>query len=241
MRTMWRLAFLITGVFWFPQCTFGDEIRVAVASNFTIASERLIDAFNETTGHKAVPSYGSTGKHYAQIKNGAPVNILLAADSLRPRRLVEEGVAIKGTRFTYAIGRLVIWSPVIPVNDRTLESDFEHLAIANENLAPYGRAAKEYLSHRGVWEKLQQRLVRGENVNQALQFVRSGNAELGLIALSQVRNLEGFTFIVPAMEYSPVVQQAVLISEKAAARSFLAYLQSMEARGIIESCGYALP
>ncbi len=241
MRTMRRLAFLIASVFWFPQCTSGDEIRVAVASNFTIASELLIDAFNETTGHRVVPNYGSTGKHYAQIKNGAPVNILLAADSLRPRRLVEEGVAIKGTRFTYAIGRLVIWSPVIPVNDRTLGSDFEHLAIANENLAPYGRAAKEYLSHRGVWEKLQQRLVRGENVNQALHFIRSGNAELGLIALSQVRNLEGFTYIIPAMEYSPVIQQAVLISEKAAARSFLAYLQSMEARGIIESCGYTLP
>ena len=226
-----------------------DEIRVAVASNFAGAAREIASRFEQETGHRAVIASGATGKHYAQITNGAPFDVFLAADAERPERLESSGIALPGSRFTYALGELVLWSPrpgYVDPDGRVLETgDFRHLAIANPKIAPYGRAAREVLTAAGLWEALQPRLVRGENIAQTFQFVGSGNAELGFVAQSQVqrpdRAIYGSRWEVPPSLYTPIVQQAVLLADDAAARAFARYLQSAEARKIIRDFGYGLP
>ena len=182
-----------------------DEIRIATASNFRHAALEIAQAFNQASGHQATLIFGATGKHYAQITHGAPFDVFLAADRNRPERLESEGSAIAGSRFTYAVGRLALWSPG---NKNTADGEilreggFRRLAIANPDLAPYGLAAKETLLNLGLWESLTGKLVRGENIAQAFQFTYSGNADLGLVAHSQLQALgekrRGNWWLVPA-------------------------------------------
>lgn len=227
-----------------------DEIRVAVASNFATTSEAIAQRFEEITDHTIILVFGSTGKHYAQIRNGAPFEVFFAADARRPEMLESAGLTVPESRFTYAVGRLVLWSldeGYVDAKGQVLEAgDFRHIAIANPELAPYGRAAQEMLQSRGLWASLELRLVRGENIGQAFQFVKSGNAELGLVALSQLTSPEreseaGSRWVVPETLHSPIQQQAVLLADTAAARSFLEFTKSSEARSIIRSHGYKAP
>ena len=224
------------------------EIRVAAASNFARAMISLASDFEENSGHKVKLVFGSTGKHYAQIHNGAPFDVFFAADIKRPRLLEQQGIAIAGSRFTYAKGKLILWSHMPNYVDSEGEvlrhGSFEHLAIANPNLAPYGRAAREVLKYRGLWEEMKQKVVRGENIGQAFQFVSSGNAELGFVAFSQVKNIdepiEGSYWEVPQSLYTPIEQQAVLLTDNEAGRSFISYIKSKPALKIISNHGYEI-
>jgi len=246
IRGCWATAALLL------VCGFAaaDEIRVAVASNFATASEAIVRRFEEISDHQVTLVFGSTGKHYAQILNGAPFAAFFAADERRPEMLESEGLVVRESRFTYAIGRLVLWSleeGYVDSEGQVLESSgFRHLAIANPKLAPYGRAAQEMLQARGLWEGLERRLVRGENIGQTFQFVKSGNAELGLVALSQLTSPElesetGSRWVVPENLHSPIEQQAVLLEDTIASRAFAEFVRSEEARSIIRSFGYETP
>lgn len=225
------------------------EIRVAVASNFARAIRATVDQFEMDTGNKVTLAYGSTGKHYAQIVNGAPFDAFFAADTRRPELLEKEGLAIQGSRFTYAVGKLVLWSPaavtVDPEGNILEHGKFRYLAIANPDLAPYGVAAREVLQARGLWEDLEGRLVRGENIAQAFQFVASGNAELGFVAWSQLRRpgqeFEGSHWDVPTALYTPIEQQAVLLKDSDAGRVFMSFMRSEKAIRIIRDHGYETP
>ncbi len=226
------------------------EASVAVAANFLPVLRDLARDFTREQGHRLRLSAGSTGKLYAQIRHGAPFDLFLAADAARPRRLEREGQAVAGSRFTYAIGRLVLWSPRADRFDDGLawlrEGRFRRLALANPKTAPYGRAARQFLARRGLWSRLSGRLIRGESVAQAYQFVASGNAEAGLVALAlvQARDGGGSVWPVPAGEHEPIVQQAVLLlrgADNPAARAFHAWLQGEGARRRIAAAGYALP
>jgi molybdate transport system substrate-binding protein len=226
-----------------------DQVTVAVAANFTAALQRIAPEFEHATGHKVVTSFGATGKLYAQIKNGAPFEALLAADDEAPARLEREGNGIAGTRFTYAIGRLALWSPrpgFVDDQGVILESDkFAHLAIANPKTAPYGAAAEQVLRKRGLRTRINPKLVYGENVTQTFQFVYTGNADLGFVAMAQVRALPaaqaGSHWVVPDSLHDPLRQDAILLADKAAARAFLEHLRSARARAIIEELGYDVP
>lgn len=225
------------------------EIRVAVASNFTDAARQIARRFEAESGHRAVLVFGSTGKHYAQILNGAPFDAFLAADVHRPELLETAGIAVPGSRFTYAVGRIVLWSRqpgYVDPAGKVLESgDFRHLALANPQLAPYGRAAREVLEARGLWARFEGRMVRGETIGQAYQFVYSGNAELGFVAYAQIVRPgappEGSWWEVPQELYAPIEQQAVLLTEDAAARAFIEFVRSEAAREIIRAHGYGFP
>lgn len=225
------------------------EIRVAVASNFSLPARAIASRFEAQSGHRVVLVSGATGKHYAQIINGAPFAVFLAADIRRPELLEQQGLALPGTRVTYAVGRLVLWSPrpgYVDREGRVLEEGgFRYLAIANPALAPYGKAAQEVLERRGLWDPLQTRMVRGENIGQAFQMVMSENAQLGFVAWSQIsrpgHEPRGSWWDVPDALYTPVQQQAVLLQDTDAARAFLDYLQGDEARRVIGSFGYTLP
>jgi len=226
-----------------------DDIHVAAASNFAGAMTVIAQRFEAGTEHKVKLSFGSTGKHYAQIVNGAPFDVFFAADLRRPELLELEGLAVAGNRFTYAVGKLVLWSPQAALVDEhggVLEhGEFRHLAIANPKLAPYGVAAREVLQARGLWDDLEGRLVRGENIGQAFQFVASGNAELGFVARSQLKRpgrvAEGSVWKVPQSLYSPIEQQAVLLKDKEAARAFMSFVRSAAAIRIIRDHGYEVP
>lgn len=229
--------------------TLAAEIRLAVASNFIAAITELAQHYEQQTGHKVILVTGSSGKHYAQIHHGAPYDLFFSADQRRPALLEEEEIAIAGSRFTYAIGKLVLWSPYSGVVDSAgtvlAEGGFRHLAIANPKLAPYGRAAQEVLTARRLWGALKGRMVRGENIGQTFQFVKSGNAELGFVALSQISRpgepISGSYWRVPQTLYTPIAQQAVLLRESPAAREFLRYVRSDQARQLIRDQGYATP
>lgn len=227
------------------------ETQVAVAANFAKPVEQIAADFERDTGHKAIIVIGSTGKLYAQIVNGAPFEILLAADDETPAKLEKEGQSVVGQRFTYAIGKLVLWSPRPAIVDADAEvlkrGGFDHLSMANPKLAPYGAAAVETMRALGVYDTLQPKLVIGENIAQTHQFVASGNATLGFVALSQVLKngkIEGSSWIVPEKLYTPIRQDAVLLNKgknSTAARAFLDYLKhSPKARDVIRSYGYGL-
>ena len=226
------------------------ELRIAVASNFLLPLKELSRKFKESTGHKVVVISGSTGKLYAQIKQGAPFDILLAADSLRPELLEKEGIGVPGSRFTYAVGRLALWSAdsTLPLkNDLQVlnHKNFRYLAIANPKTAPYGKAAEQVLRKKGFWEQIQNRLVRGENISQTFQFVMTGNADIGFIALSQLRKNQGrgFSLIIPQEWHDPIRQQGILLKRaktNKAARQFLNFIKSNRIQKQIESYGYSL-
>jgi molybdate transport system substrate-binding protein len=230
-----------------PATLLADDVQVAVASNFTPALEQLQPLFEQQSGHTLTIISGATGSHYAQITNGAPFEVFLAADDERPRLLEEEGKAVTGTRFTYALGKLVLWSAdasFVDAQGEVLRSAaFMHLAIANPQLAPYGVAAQETLATLGLWNQLHGRLVQGDNIAQTLQFVQTGNAELGFVAKSQLLNagIDGSYWEVPVNLYSPVVQQGVLLKDAPAARKFIEFIKSDEARAVIRVAGYGLP
>ena len=226
-----------------------DEVSVAVAANFTAPMQRIAADFEKATGHKARLVFGSTGKFYAQIKSGAPFQVLLAADDETPARLAREGDGVAGSQFTYAIGRLVLWSPrpgLVDDKGEVLRAGrFEHLAIANPKLAPYGLAAMETLKALGLADALQPRLVTGESITQAQQFVVSGSAELGFIAFAQIHRdgklIDGSHWLVPARLHTPIRQDAVVLDKgkgSAAAAALMDYLKSPAALAVIRTYGY---
>jgi len=234
-----------------PMVTMAGEVSVAVASNFTAPMKVIAQAFERDTGHKAILSFGATGQFYAQIKNGAPFAVLLAADQETPAKLEKEGLGVAGTRFTYAIGQIVLWSKKPSFVDNkgdVLRSDaFAKIAIANPKLAPYGLAAMQVLERLDLSARIRPRIVEASNIAQTLQFVSSGNAVLGFVALSQVfesgKIKEGSGWIVPASMYDPIKQDAVLLANaqvNVAAQALMQYLRSDKAKEIILSYGYAL-
>ena len=244
------MALLIIAIIILPiQQSRAGELTVAVAGNFTDAIKTISERFETKTGHNITLIFGSTGKHYAQIKHGAPFDVFFAADICRPELLENEGIALSGSRFTYAIGKVVLWSPEIgyvdPEGTVLKNNDFRHLAIANPKLAPYGMAAQEVLQTRGVWDKLVEKIVRGENINQTFQFVMTGNAELGFVAYSQIKHpgkpVEGSYWDIPQVFYTPIEQQAVLLRDSEIARDFLRFVRSEEALDIIHGYGYDTP
>jgi molybdate transport system substrate-binding protein len=228
-----------------------DEVQVAVAANFTAPMQQIAAEFEKDTGHKVMLSFGATGKFFAQISNGAPFEVLLAADDETPARLEKEFLAAPHSRFTYAIGKLVLWSAqagYVDARGEILKSgEFKHLALANPKTAPYGAAAIEAMKKLGALESVQSRFVQGENVAQAHQFVASGNAELGFVALAQVykdgRITSGSAWIVPASLHAPIRQDAVVLAKgkhNRAAAALTDYLKANKVRAIIKSYGYEL-
>lgn len=227
------------------------EVNVAVAANFTAPMQQIAQAFEQATGHKAVLAFGATGHFYAQIRHGAPFHVLLAADGETPQRLEQDGLAVAGSRFTYAIGRLVLWSKqegLVDDQGEVLRSGrFERLAIANPKIAPYGAAAMATLNRLGLLDSLQPKVVQGDSIGQAYQFVLTGNAPLGFVALSQVvsggRIAQGSAWVVPSHLHPPIRQDAVLLSNgqaQPAAVALLRFLQGPKAQSIIRSYGYGL-
>lgn len=221
------------------------EVHVAVAANFTEPAKEIAAAFREKTGHDAVLSFGATGQLYAQITQDAPFGVFLSADAERPQQAIDEGLAEKGSRFTYAVGRLVLWSRDASrkaSEDALREGDFQKLAIANPQAAPYGAAAVEVLRSLGVLAAVESRLVQGNNITQTFQFVDTGNAEFGFVAAAQLAGRsDGSRWLVPEHLHRPIRQDAVLLRKAAgneAAAAFVAFLKGPEARAIIERYGY---
>ena len=227
------------------------EVKVAVAANFAATMKDIAAEFEKETGHKLSLTQGATGKFYAQITNGAPFEVFLSADDETPTRLVKEGKAVAGTQFTYATGRLALWSPDAALVDQggaVLKTDkFRFLSIANARVAPYGRAAVQTMQKLGVLSAIEPRVVQGESISQTHQFVTSGNAQLGFVALSQVwehgRLKSGSAWIVPEEMHEPLKQDVVLLNpgkDSKAAAALLDYLKSDKAKKIIERYGYKL-
>jgi len=241
---------LCTLIFALATAANAGSALVAVATNFSEAAEYLQADFERTCPHSLTVTAGSTGKLYAQIRNGAPFDVFLAADEARPALLDEQGLAEEQSRFTYAIGRLTLWSPtpgLIPADGREIleAGNFRKLAVANSDLAPYGRATREVLIALGLLEKLSTHIVSGENIGQTHALVATGNAELGFVALSYVlsprNNSAGSRWDVPQTLHAPIRQDAILLSRASsnvAARDFLHYMKSSVARNLIRSYGY---
>lgn len=247
---LFRLT-ISAGLILFSHLAFAETVLVAVASNFTKPMTEIAEAFKKETGHTAKLSFGSSGKIVSQLENGAPFEVFLSADNTKPAKLEEKGLTVPGNRFTYALGTLVLWSAkpgyVDDQGQILTKGGFEHLALANPKLAPYGEAALETLKKLGVQEKLQGLLVHGDNISQAHQFVSTGNAELGFVALSQVivdgKIADGSGWVVPASLHQPIRQDAVLMKsgqKNPAAPALLDYLKSAPAKAIIQKYGYGL-
>jgi len=223
------------------------QTHVAVAANFAEPAREIAALFKEKTGHEAILITGASGAFYSQITHGAPFEVFLSADEERARLAVDNGFAVEGSRFTYAIGKLVLWSRVVDVTkgDEVLKAGaFTRLSIADPSAAPYGAAAVETMKALGVWEALQAKLVQGSSVAQAFQFVDTRNAELGFVALAQLYGVnEGTRWLVPETLHAPIRQDAVLLkmgADSEASKAFLAFLKTPEARAVIHRFGYAL-
>lgn len=250
-----RLMLAIASAHFFV-VAYAGEVTVAVAANFTAPMQKIAQAFEQDTGHKAHLAFGSTGKFYAQIKNGAPFAALLAADDETPERLEKEGLAVIGTRFTYATGRLALWSKssnLVDDKGEVLRSPnldklgIQKIAMADPKLAPYGAAAMEVIHKMGVQANVVPKLVQGESIGQTYQFVSTENAQLGFVALSQIslsgRITQGSAWVVPQSMHMPLKQDAVLLNvgkDNAAALALMKYLQGDKAKTIIRHYGYAL-
>lgn len=230
-------------------CAHAAEVSVAVAANFSAPMNRIAAAFEQDTGHKAVLSFGSTGKFYAQIRNGAPFQIFLSADQQTPAKLEQDGQTVPLSRFTYAVGRLALWSRQSGVvddkGDVLRKGTFEKIAIADPRLAPYGAAAVEVMDKLGVRQSLQSKTVQAENISMAYQWVDSGNAALGFVALSQImadgKVNSGSAWLIPAALHAPIKQDAVALAaarDNPAATALLTYLRGDKARAIIRAYGY---
>lgn len=248
MRIMKHL-FAVYLSYLFLSSAHAEEIHVAVASNFTTTMKEIVVHFETSSEHKVILSFGSSGKIFAQIQNGAPFHVFLSADQEIPAKLEQTGLSVPGSRFTYALGALVLWSTKsdFATDDSRLKSGaFNKLALANPKVAPYGAAAVEVLEALKIRKSTRPKWVMGENIAQTYQFVGSGNADLGFVALSQITNHDqpknGSSWIIPANLYSPIRQDAVLLKKaenSAGAKALLAYLRGNEAREIIHRHGYA--
>jgi molybdate transport system substrate-binding protein len=247
---MQRLFALIVTGGMFASAAHAGEVQVAVAANFTAPMQTLAADFEQATGHKVVAAFSATGTFYAQIKNGAPFEILLAADDKTPAKLEQEGAIVPGSRWTYAIGKLVLWSAqpdVVDAKGMVLRRGaFKHLAIAAPKLAPYGAAAMQTLERLGLRDALAPKLVQGENIAQTYQFIATGNAELGFVALSQVyansKLKSGSAWVVPDGLHDPIRQDAVLLAkgkDNPAALALMDYLKGAAAQAVIASYGYS--
>ena len=225
------------------------EVNVAVAANFTAPMQKIAQVFEQETGHKVILSFGSTGNFYAQIRNGAPFQILLSADDETPIRIEKEGLGVAGSRFTYAIGKLVLWSKhpgfVDDKGEILRSGKFQRIAVANPKLAPYGAAALETMTQLSVLQALQPKIVQGENIAQTFQFVATENAQLGFVALSQVmtdgRIAQGSAWTVPSSLHAPIRQDALLLvkgKDNPAATALMNFLQSVRSRLVTRSYGY---
>lgn len=226
---------------------FAGSANIAVAANFTEPAKEIAALFKAKTGHEAVLSFGASGQFYTQIKENAPFAILLSADDERPKKLISDGLGVPDSRFTYAIGKLVLWSkdPNTVKGEETLKANaFNKLSIANPTAAPYGAAAIETLKALNTYDAVQPKIVQGNSISQAFQFVDTGNAEVGFVALSQLMpNAGGSRWLVPQNLYTEIRQDAVLLKSSAgneAATAFLTFLKGPEARAVIEKFGYAL-
>ena len=228
-----------------------DEVQVAVAANFTAPIQAIAADFEKDTGHKLVAAYGATGQFYTQIKNGAPFEVSLSADDTTPEKLEREGDTVKGSRFTYAVGTLALWSAkdgyVDSKGEVLKKNEYQHLSIANPKTAPYGLAATQVLEKLKLTEATKTKIVEGQNITQAYQFVSTGNAELGFVALSQIykegKVTSGSAWIVPASLHDPIKQDAVILSkgkDNAAAKALVEYLKGPKAAAVIKSYGYQL-
>lgn len=244
------LSIVLASLAWLAQAQ-AAEVSVAVAANFTAPMQKIAQVFEQDTGHKAVLSFGATGAFYAQIKNGAPFEVLLAADDETPARIEREGLGVAGSRFTYATGKLVLWSkqPALVDDEGAIlrTGKFERIAVANPKLAPYGAAAIETMTKMGVLADVQPKIVQGDNIAQTYQFIATENAQLGFVALSQVisdgRISQGSAWIVPENLHAPIRQDAVLLTtgkDNPAAAALLSFLKSEKARAVIRSYGYEL-
>lgn len=223
----------------------GETVNVAVAANFADTAMEIARVFKEKTGHEAVLSFGPTGQFYVQIKEGAPFHVFLSADEARPEKLIQDGFGVADEKYTYAIGKLVLWSKKerFVTNEDTLRKGaFSKISIANPAAAPYGAAALEVMKALNVYDTLQPRIVQGNSIAQAFQFINTDNAELGFIALSQILNhREGSRWIVPNKYYSAIRQDAVLLKsgrQNTAAKAFMAFLKSEVAQSITRKYGY---
>lgn len=227
------------------------EVRAAVAANFTAPVKLIAEQFQADTGHTVKLSFGSTGKFYSQIKAGAPFDVLLAADDTTPARMAREGLGDGASQFTYAVGKLVLWSKkpgLVDARGEVLKGQFDKMAIANPKLAPYGLAAQETLTSLGLWSAVQERIVMGESISQTMQFADTGNADLAFVALSQTikdgKAITGSTWMVPQNLYTSIRQDAIVLAapqDKAAAEAFLKYLKGAKAIAVIKGFGYDLP
>ena len=241
---------VLSGLMSLPVCA--GEVSAAVASNFSAPMRQIAALFQKESGHTVKLIFGSTGGFYAQVREGAPFDVFVAADSATPQRLEEEGYAVVGSRFVYALGKLVLWSAQPGYVDEhgvvLRNGHYRQLGIADPKLAPYGKAAKEMLDALRLWHIVKSKLVIGENITQAWQFAATGNSELAFVALSQIMRdgkvAEGSYWIVPAHLYHPIRQSAELLSgakDKDAAQAFLDFLKSEKAATVMRSYGYELP
>lgn len=247
-----RLPKLVLGLLMLCASTvaLAETVHVAVAANFVEPLKNISAQFEQATGHKVMITGGSTGKIYAQIRNGAPYDLFLAADAKTPARLEQENAIVPGSRFTYAIGKLALWSAKPDYVDQHGEilkkQSFSHIAIAAPKLAPYGLAAMQTLEKMGLDKTLQPKIVQGENIGQTYQFIASGNAELGFVALSQIykdgKLKNGSAWIVDAGYYQPILQDAVMLERaknNTAATELMRYLKSDAAHKVLHAYGYA--
>ena len=241
----------LTAALAFTTLARADVVQVAVAANFTAPARALAEVFARTTGHEARLSFGATGAFYTQIKNGAPFDVLLAADDERPARLEKEGDTVAGSRFTYATGQLVLWSAkpgFVDDQGAVLKGGhFGKIAIANPKNAPYGAAAVEAMEKLGLAATLQPKLVTGESIGQTYNFIATGNAELGFVALAQVLDggklKSGSMWVVPAQYHAPIIQDAVILKRAAnnpAAKAWMELLKTPQSKELIRSYGYAV-
>jgi len=245
--------FLVAFTLWiFSQLAFAETVHIAAAANFAAPVKAIINAFESKTGHKTVLSLGSSGKFYAQILNGAPFDVFFSADQVKPEGLERQNQTVQGSRRTYAVGGLVLWSAQSDFIDNSpsiLESGrFSKLAIANPRLAPYGVAAIEVLEALSLRVRTEPKWVQGENISQTFQFVSTGNADLGFVARSQLvsnSNIQkGSQWLVPDHFHQPIRQDVVLLKRAAgnhAAEALLSFIKTPAAREIIESYGYSWP
>ena len=244
--TLWLLLYFIS-----PRLVIAESLTIAVASNFADTAKHLVEEFEMNSDHEVQLILGSSGRFFAQISNGAPFDIFLSADREKPSALVEAGLARPESRFTYAIGRLALWSRdemLVSGDVSVLQTDsFRKVAIANPRLAPYGKAAREVLNEYGLYNELSARLVQGENIAQAFQFVFTGNAELGFVSLSQVMKggalASGSAWIIPENLHLPIRQDAVILTNAVSAgatEAFMNFMKTPRSRAIIASYGYGL-
>ena len=251
MRTIGPLGIAaLLGLCLFSGRLLADEVSIAVAANFTDATREIVPLFEQATGHQVKVSFGSTGKLYAQIENGAPFEVFLAADTKRPVKAEQSGLAVPGSRFVYAKGKLALWSSkpgLFDDGEAFLKGgSFDRLAMANPKTAPYGLAAQQVMEHVGVWSQLQPKMVRGDSIAQTFQFAVTGNVQAGFVAYSQVKAWQGKAgseWVIPVDYYAPIAQSAVLLNKGAAnpaAQAFLDFLKGDAARAVIERFGYGV-